>query len=384
MEVIQGKSRRAIKYIMILVAVSAVISPVAIFTLYSMNSGSISGSANDWSAFGALLGGSFTLLGAAATTGTLLLLIYQQQDNRLLAERQLNALILDQYINHRRVFIERLEALEWHFGNGLKFRARDELYGRVFASNKPTNVEYVINVNCSDFKESGLQSNLLKYGRLADELESIVSGKSADYLLLIDMLKDLQDSLGMSFVDKSSQYGDVIFNGVNIGLNIFDFSEGFKRVEYILNSYLFYSGNDTVRRLREGPQASFWLRLYQDITELSRDDLYVHLDESSLITLLLGAYISSGGIKGSEGELVFQAVNNRLSSVFKSVKSVTDSIDAPHALSQIIDSLDHHYNLAQSRQITDMTDQAYESANRLGIYLRKLDRLVNKGSGKLR
>lgn len=384
MEVIHGKSRRAIKYIMILVAVSAVISPVAIFTLYSMNSGGISGSANDWSAFGALLGGSFTLLGAAATTGTLLLLIYQQQDNRLLAERQLNALTLDQYINHRRVFIERLEALEWHFGNGLKFRARDELYGRVFASNKPTNVEYVINVNCSDFKESGLQSSLLKYGRLADELESIVSGESVDCLVLIDMLKDLQDSLGVSFVDKSSQYGDIIFNGVNIGLNIFDFSEGFKRVEYILNSYLFYSGNDTVRRLRDGPQASFWLRLYQDITKLSRDDLYVCLDGRSLITLLLGVYISSGEIKGSEGELVFQAVNNRLSSVFKSVKSVTDSIDVPHALSQVIDSLDHHYNLVQSRQLIDMTDQAYESANRLGIYLRKLDRLVNKGSSKLR
>jgi hypothetical protein len=198
------------------------------------------------------------------------------------------------------------------------------------------------------------------------------------------MLKSLQDSLGVSFVDKSSQYGDVIFNGVNIGLNIFDLPEGFKRVEYIVNSYLFYSGNDTVRRLREGPQDSFWLRFYRDITESPRDDLYVHMDESSLITLLLGAYICSGEIKGSEDKLVFQAVHNRLSAVFKSVKSVADSIDTPGALSQIIDSLDHHYRSVESRQLTDMTDDVYQSANRLGMYLRKLDRLVNKGNGKLR
>jgi hypothetical protein len=108
------------------------------------------------------------------------------------------------------------------------------------------------------------------------------------------------------------------------------------------------------------------------------------MDESSLITLLLGAYICSGEIKGSEDKLVFQAVHNRLSAVFKSVKSVADSIDTPGALSQIIDSLDHHYRSVESRQLTDMTDDVYQSANRLGMYLRKLDRLVNKGNGKLR
>ncbi|HED8920769.1 TPA: hypothetical protein R6G41_005686 [Pseudomonas aeruginosa] len=105
------------KYSAIFFMVAGFIIPVVILTVYAGKYsnwwswewlGRISLNPNDWSAFGALLAGVFSLLGAAATTSTLLLVVYQYKLSR-------ESMVLNQYISHRDVFIGRLKALESNF-----------------------------------------------------------------------------------------------------------------------------------------------------------------------------------------------------------------------------------------------------------------------------
>jgi hypothetical protein len=100
--------------------------PIAVLIAYGLFLGPISSRPGDWGSFGSVVGGAFTLLSSFATIGTLLFLYLQQvkseqrqiaqdaenlckqQKHDVVVEKQLAALTFEQYLNHRKVFVERL------------------------------------------------------------------------------------------------------------------------------------------------------------------------------------------------------------------------------------------------------------------------------------
>ncbi|PBJ12925.1 hypothetical protein BSF43_18800 [Pseudomonas ogarae] len=103
-----------------------VLVAVGVLCAYGYYLGPVSKLTTDWGSFGSVMSGAFTLLSSFATIGTLLFLYLQQvkseerqvaldaenlakqQKHDVVVEKQLAALTFEQYLNHRKVFIERL------------------------------------------------------------------------------------------------------------------------------------------------------------------------------------------------------------------------------------------------------------------------------------
>ena len=115
-----------------------------IFYLYAHNLGDISHGDGPWSSFGSLLSGVFTLFGSGATVGTLLFLSKQNQDMQRVTQAQLSAMNFEQYINHRRLFMDRLVELQDIFENKFVFVDGGRLYSKIFPNNGPANLEFTV------------------------------------------------------------------------------------------------------------------------------------------------------------------------------------------------------------------------------------------------
>lgn len=109
-----------------------------LFTLYGSYLGPISHEHAAWSSFGSLLSGFFMVASTGATIATLLFLAHQnrqiQKTNAIqqqVTQAQLAATNFEQYVNHRRFFMERLTELQSSFGNAFNFEERESLYNKV-------------------------------------------------------------------------------------------------------------------------------------------------------------------------------------------------------------------------------------------------------------
>ncbi|HCL4364109.1 TPA: hypothetical protein ACNFRY_003492 [Pseudomonas aeruginosa] len=236
--------------------------PVVIITTYFWvfsNGGSgLSSRPEDWSAFGAVLAGAFTLLSAISTTLALVFVSVQTGLARKTAARQIESLTLEQYISHRKVFSERLEAVERHFEGRISFLALDELYGRVFPKNNPVHFEARVDTSNDN---SGRLAHLIKvYEALYDAAVDIREGKTGQVHKFLQRFLSFQDALGI-IVKEVEPIGVVRHRKFDKALNIFSLMESLKRAEYVLNSYLFYSANKTVGRFRalDVGELVFWV-----------------------------------------------------------------------------------------------------------------------------
>lgn len=235
------------------------------FWVFSTGGSGLSSRPEDWSAFGAVLAGAFTLLSAISTTLALVFVSVQTGLARKTAARQIESLTLEQYISHRKVFSERLEAVERHFEGRISFLALDELYGRVFPKNNP--VHFEARVDASNDNSSRLAHLIKVYEALYDTAVDIRDGKTGQVHKFVHRFLSFQDALGI-IVKEVEHIGVVRHRKFDKALNIFSLMESLKRAEYVLNSYLFYSANKTVGRFRtlNVGELVFWV-MYELIHE---------------------------------------------------------------------------------------------------------------------
>lgn len=203
-----------------------------------------------WSSFGSLLSGFFTLGGVLATIATLLFLNSQNQNQQRFIDWQIKTQTFEQYINHRKLFIERLGELQTVCENKIRFHNPERTYNKIFPNNNPTQLEFEVKPNRSTDNE-----NLL--GRLGSRLERLdeMLDKSQwngeETKELVDLLFFTSSDLQIEWIGDASD-GDLLFDRKNIGINIYSLDEFAGRAKTIYNSFLFYTGNPPFKGFGKG------------------------------------------------------------------------------------------------------------------------------------
>lgn len=229
---------------------------------YGYYLGPISRLTTDWGSFGSVMSGAFTLLSSFATIGTLLFLYLQQvkgeerqialdaenlvkqQKHDIVVEKQLAALIFEQYLNHRKVFIERLNEQAVFFKGTIRFADPDRVYTAMFPNNSPSRCDYNVKiVEPKNAKAYDLTDCLAIYKSVGELLENYRDNE--EHLRLVEKIYHIQGCLGIEYIGPHRE-GDIFFLGRNAGLNIYNIDETLFRIENVLNSILFYTGNPNV------------------------------------------------------------------------------------------------------------------------------------------
>lgn len=122
-------------------------------------SGDISYDPQDWSVFGSVLGGAFTLVGGLATLFTLLFLYDQQRKNAEVLQKQLSSLTFEQYIQHLSHFKTFMESVGKR--NRIVFSDLDRLYQVVFPGNRPAMCTFEIDYQSDRRSPAGKVRQLL-------------------------------------------------------------------------------------------------------------------------------------------------------------------------------------------------------------------------------
>ncbi|POA28174.1 MULTISPECIES: hypothetical protein, partial [unclassified Pseudomonas] len=219
-----------------------------LFTLYGINLGPISHEHAAWSSFGSLLSGFFMVASTGATVATLLFLAHQNKqiqktntEQQWVTKAQLAAVNFEQYVNHRRFFMERLKELQSKFGNTFVFENSDSLYNKVFPRNSPTNLEFEAEVVTDTVSRNYLGT--LNY--YLSELNNFT--KSPDWendggRRLMGKLVNLSEALNLRMENEVSE-GDLEFGGKRTAINIYAADEFVSIAKAIYDSFMFYTGN---------------------------------------------------------------------------------------------------------------------------------------------
>jgi hypothetical protein len=264
-----------------------VVVAIAVLWAYGYYLGPISRSTNDWGSFGSVMSGAFTLLSSFATIGTLLFLYLQQvkseerqiaqdtdnlvkqQKHDHVVEKQLAALTFEQYLNHRKVFIERLNEQAVFFKGAIRFSDPDRVYTAIFPNNSPSCCDYKVKIeNPENTKAQDLTDCLAIYKSVGELLGN--HSDKEEHLRLVQKMVHLQGCLGMEYIGPHRE-GDIFFLGRNAGINIYNIEETLIRIENVLNSILFYTGNISVASIHHKSQGGL-IRdaLYKTLTTYYR------------------------------------------------------------------------------------------------------------------
>lgn len=227
----------------------------AIFATYASSLGPRSHDHTAWSSFGSMLAGVFTLFGTLATLATLLFLNAQFKEQQKVTAKQIQAVTFEQYVNHRKLFFERLKEIEDSLDGKIKFKSHDNLYHNIFPQNSPHQCLFTVEI---------VSGELAKVDDLSDMHSS--------YILLKGMLEKSQwlpieaDNLvkhlimipnALSFVHVGDEYdGDMELEGYNFGINIYSINEYVIRVTTILNAFLTFTGNSPVPSIDHHAESS--------------------------------------------------------------------------------------------------------------------------------
>lgn len=261
-----------------------VIVAVGVIGAYGYYLGPISRIATDWGSFGSVMSGAFTLLSSFATIGTLLFLYLQQikgderqaaqdagnfikqEKHDIVVEKQLAALTFEQYLNHRKVFFERLHEQADFFKRNINFPNPERIYTAIFPKNSPSHCEYkVVTGGAEPVKARDLTDCQHIYVSITGLLDDYSDMEK--HLQLIQKIFHLQGCLGIDYVAEPRE-GDIFFLKYNTGINIYEFSKALYRLECVFNSILFYTGNEGVSQIHHKGQGT-----------LLRDGIYKTLSE---------------------------------------------------------------------------------------------------------
>ncbi len=245
------------------IIIFGIVPPIFIFLLYDYSitgsifslftkgiHSSLSNKPEDWSGFGSLLSGVFTLIGSIATFTTLLFIIYQHE--KMIADRK-GQLILEaeneskrslhlsqerklmnfeMFKIHNQMFNEHLDGIENFLSNGMKFKARNVLYKMLFpnATASDFNVTHEIN------GLNGMEIIVRHYKSVLESLKNITDEATANDFIRSSTL--LNYSLHMSTNECSLNKYD-FYNGDRfIGINAFHVRRSLENYEFIVNALL--------------------------------------------------------------------------------------------------------------------------------------------------
>ncbi len=218
---------------------------LVIFITYGVSLGPRSHDHTAWSSFGSMLAGVFTLFGTTATIATLLFLNAQFKEQQKVTAKQIEALTFEQYVNHRKLFFERLNEIEESLDNKIKFKDQDKLYHNIFPHNSPLECSFRVQIVSGQLAKAGDLSDMfssyemLKYMLEKNEWFHVEADNLVKHLIM------MPDSL--SFLNIDVEYdGDMELEGFNFGINIYSINEYVNRVTTILNAFLAFTGNATV------------------------------------------------------------------------------------------------------------------------------------------
>lgn len=231
----------SINKIWIILAVALSALAATIFSAYAYYLPKISTDHAAWSSFGSLLSGVFTLAGVLATIATLLFLNAQNKNQQSFIEWQVKTQTFEQYINHRRLFMERMSELQTSNNNYIRFISLETSYNLIFPKNNPTHLDFIVQ------PEYGTPNrNLLgELGILFDCMNRLLEKDEWDKgqtLELIRALSSISLHLNIEWI-KEPVDGDITHDDDYIGVNIYFPEEGVFRLVEIYNSLLFYTGN---------------------------------------------------------------------------------------------------------------------------------------------
>ncbi|PBJ12924.1 hypothetical protein BSF43_18790 [Pseudomonas ogarae] len=139
----------------------------------------------------------------------------------------------------------------------------------MFPNNSPDRCDYNVKiVEPENAKAYDLTDCLVIYKSVGELLENYKDKEG--HLRLVQQLVHLQGCLGIEYIGPRRE-GDVFFLGGNAGLNIYNIEETLLRVESVLNSILFYSGNQNVTPIHHKAQGGL-IRdaLYKTLTTYLR------------------------------------------------------------------------------------------------------------------
>ncbi|MDT3274024.1 hypothetical protein Q4Q54_11070 [Shewanella sp. SP2S2-4] len=218
----------------------------------------ISNLPNDWSAFGSLLSGASSLLGAVGTVGVMLLAInqFKIQQKQILEQSKKQAefeskqldkwaeeakiLKFQLYLSHQKQFEDML--LEFEASSRFRVNKRI-LYKKIFPKN---------NSNYVSFKSESDSSGVCFIFELEDEFAVLYNAaynpdmKNYTPENLVLKLKNILKKLNL-FCIESAVIGDIKdsnkFNG-NTGVNIFNLCGTIDNIELLINSLSSFSGRE--------------------------------------------------------------------------------------------------------------------------------------------
>lgn len=221
-----------------------------LFGIYSHFFPSISSVRDDWNVFGALLGGFGSCIGAVATLATLLFLAHQNRKQQDFIEWQVKAQTFEQFLNHRRVFGERLAEIQFRYDHKIRFPEAETLYLGLFPNNGPANVDLLVEPKSSEDNENLLGRLQAQFERLDSRLEHAEWSEAEAYSLATELF-EIVDDLGFEWVGESSD-GDIVRGELHTGINIYSLHDSLRRMKYVYNAYLRFAGNPEFEGLSRG------------------------------------------------------------------------------------------------------------------------------------
>ncbi|KPU61015.1 dDENN domain protein [Pseudomonas fluorescens] len=223
---------------------------LVLFGIYRSYFPNISGVRDDWNVFGALLGGFGSCIGAVATLATLLFLAHQNRKQQDFIEWQVKTQTFEQFLNHRKVFGERLGEIQSRYDHKIRFPEADTLYLGLFPNNGPANVDLVVKPESSEDYENLLGRLKTQFERLDSLLEKAEWSEAEAYGLATHLFELVSD-LGFEWIGEPSD-GDIIKGTFHTGINIYSLHEALRRMKQVYNVYLRFTGNPEFDGLNRG------------------------------------------------------------------------------------------------------------------------------------
>ncbi|WP_323165522.1 hypothetical protein [Pseudomonas bubulae] len=228
---------------------------LVIFITYGVSLGPRSHDHTAWSSFGSMLAGVFTLFGTTATIATLLFLNAQFKEQQKVTTKQIEALTFEQYVNHRKLFFERLTEIEESLDNKIEFKDQNKLYHNIFPHNSPSECSFRVQIvsgklaKVGDLSDMFSSYEMLKYMLEKNEWFHVETEFLVKHLIMMPN--------ALSFLNVDAEYdGDMELEGFNFGINIYSMNEYVNRVTTILNAFLAFTGNATVPSIDHHAESS--------------------------------------------------------------------------------------------------------------------------------
>ncbi len=384
-------------FFLVVIFISLVIPIVVIFTYrsfvtglpFGLNFSGISHKSEDWSAFGSLISGLFTLAGAIATLATLLFAYWQNnklskeaekrtemdketaKKNESFMDFQKKIMQFEKYKMHKEAFNDELTILERDLINNETFESRSILYKRIFPNNSFSHCDTYIDMDlvCNEYGLAKVFEAIKGFeGRLKD---GWYYKNNADFIKDVNSIKKL---LMISAVG-SGRHGEITSIDNKLMLNIYNLKEEVSALCQAANQIFLFCENDMI------PDFSEYTNLAGLFCSLHRHSIYFLINQfesplfpyrykhHELIHRAVEFYYYLQDEKDVEVRRSLSEAYAFMDEYFSSdkVKLLMDKNSYLGFIKGITDAL------LKARASTDISSNTYKVAGRLTTYLHKLD-----------